>query len=173
MKAKMILSVLLCVSLFLIGCGLAEANGRYMLQGSDQRRSSRVPFRYVIISNEVNGKPSAPNDGYRYVEVLLDDRAFSESNLKELFKLVSRRFPTPRVLHVQVYTSLEDVETPEERDAGRASEGPDDPSADRYHRAFYLRDADGDEWFSYNPNPPSREIRTVVLKGSNPQAQRR
>jgi hypothetical protein len=174
MKVKLILSTVLCLGPFLMGCGLSEVNGRYiMLQGTSQSSSSRSPFRYVIVHNDVTGEPSNPNDGYRYVEVLLDDNAFSERKLRELFNLVSRRFPTPRVLHVQVYTSLEDVETPEEREAGRISEAPDDPSADRYHRAFYLRDADGNEWFRYNPNPLSREIRTVILRGRDVQAPRR
>lgn len=39
MKGKTILSVARCVSLFLVICSLAEVNGRYMLQGSEQNRS--------------------------------------------------------------------------------------------------------------------------------------
>ncbi len=154
--------IILCLGLLLTVSIAGEVNNEQMAQ-----RTNRSPFRYVIVSNEViddSGTP--PKDAYRYVEVLLDEKAFSENNLKELFKLVSRRFPKPRVLDVQVYTNLQDIETPEERESGKMSEAPHDPSLDRYHQAFFTRDNDGNEWFTYNPNPPSSDRKKVVLKGS-------
>ncbi len=127
---------------------------------------NRSPFRYAIVSNEREGRGRKRADGYRYVEVLLDERAFSEENLRELFRLISKRFPQPRVLHVQVYTNLEDVETPEEREMPKASEASLDTSLDRYHQAFFLRDSEASEWFTYNPSPPGTEMRKVLLKGA-------
>lgn len=149
------LAFAVCVGLFL------SANGTSMLPGQNSEQSYRAPFRYVIFNNEVDV-------GYRYVEVLLDERAFSEENLKQLFKLVSNRFPRPKVLHVQLYTNLEDAETPEERESGKASEQPDNPASDRYHSAYYLRDSDGNQWFTYNPNSPDIKLKTVVIKGQSP-----
>lgn len=36
--------------------------------------------------------------------------------MKELFNLVSKRFPNPDELHVAIYTSLDQIPTPEEED---------------------------------------------------------
>lgn len=71
------------------------------------RRQFRSPFRYAIVGNEIVNPTGDPENAYRYVVILLDDKAFSESTLKNLFKLVSARFPMPSHLNVQVYTSLE------------------------------------------------------------------
>ena len=48
--------------------------------------------------------------------MLLDPKSFSEENLKQLFALLSKRFPEPTELVVNVYTDLEDIMTPEEGD---------------------------------------------------------
>ncbi|HZE71873.1 MAG TPA: hypothetical protein VE135_20380 [Pyrinomonadaceae bacterium] len=160
--AMMMRTILRIVLLSLLTGNIAGGVNKSMSQ-----ISNRSPFRYAIVSNEViddSGTP--PKDAYRYVEVLLDEKAFSENNLKELFKLVSKRFPKPKVLHVQVYTNLNDVETPEEREGPKMSEVPDDPSQDRYHQASYLRDDDGNEWFTYNPNAPRTGTKKVILKRS-------
>jgi hypothetical protein len=167
-RTEMVLSKVLWVNLFLMSCGLAEVDARHVLLASNQDWPPRSPFRYVIVNNRTIGRSPRRMDGHRLVEVLLDDKAFSEDNLRELFKRVSRRFPAPRVLSVDVYSSLEDVKTPEEREGAQMSEGPDDPRADTYHRALYLRDNSGNEWFSYNPHPPTRERRWVILKGKDP-----
>ena len=155
----MMLKMALCIGLLLPPGNIPGVWKKSMSQGAD-----RAPFRYVIVSNEGEGRRPKRGDGYRYVEVLLDERAFSENNLKELFRLVSKRFSTPRALHVQVYTNLEDVETPEEKEKGKISETPFDPNLERHHQAFYLRDDEGNEWFTYNPNPPDGETKKVILK---------
>ncbi|MEW5980511.1 MAG: hypothetical protein AB1898_32395 [Acidobacteriota bacterium] len=82
-------------------------------------------FRYVIFDNKVvdYGESST----WREVGVLLDREAFSLDTLKELFRLVSRRFPSPPSLHVMVYTSLVDVPTPEESEIPGKSGMADDP----------------------------------------------
>src|SRR5205085_6018598 len=48
--------------------------------------------------------------------VLLDPKAFSEKNLRELCLLLSKRFRQPDQLVVAVFTSLEQIPTPEEED---------------------------------------------------------
>jgi hypothetical protein len=119
----------------------------------------RSPFRYVILSGNCNGA-----ENRRFIEVLMDNKAFSERNLKEMFRLLAARFPAPQVLHIDVYTNLEDVSTPEESDEPALSSMPDRVGADKYHQAFFLRDAYGNEWFTYNPNPPLRRIKKVIIK---------
>ena len=131
----------------------------------------RSSLRYAIVSNEIVNVTGDADDAFRYVVILLDEKAFSESRLKELFKLVSARFPTPNRLDVQVYTDLEQVETPEEHDRGRVSESRDDPTSDKYHWALFIR-SQGNELFRYNPNPPNRGMKTVILKGEDPTARK-
>lgn len=101
--------------------------------------------------------------------ILLNDKAFSEPTLRELFKLLSGRFPIPNRLYVQVYTNLDQVETPEEHEQGKGSESPGDPNMDKYHWAFFIRSHDS-ELIRYNPKPPDRTMKTVILKGKDPTA---
>src|SRR5574341_2511954 len=135
-----------------------------------QKRPERFqsPVRYAIVENKVVSLTGDSEQGYRYVVILLDERAFSEDTLKSLFKLVSARFPTPHHLNVQIYTSLEQVETPEEYEQGRVSESPGDPNMDKYHWAFFIRTNDS-ELIRYNPKPPNPAMKTVVLKGKDPK----
>src|SRR5688572_28362400 len=104
------------------------------------------PFRYVIIENRIEKDDSETS---RIVEVLLEERAFSEQNLRILFELLSKRFPTEDSLHVRVHTSLDQAPTPEERDEGGTSGNPE-PSRRKYYWAVYVR-SDYDEHFRYSP----------------------
>ncbi len=92
----------------------------------------RSAFRYVIIYNDVvdalqEMDPSRTGPKQRFLDILIEERAFTEENLRELYKNLSRRFPDPRLLTVSVVTNLTDTETPEEHDAPRMSE-PEGPS---------------------------------------------
>lgn len=132
----------------------------------NQGRAYHSPFRYAVVVNEVEGKVGR-GSSYRYVEVLLEDKAFSEETLKELFDLLTKRFRKPLVLHVKVFTSLDDVQTPEERESPRISEVDQLPPANKNRTAFFLRDANKNEWFRYeNLNGAEK---TVIIKGKAPK----
>jgi hypothetical protein len=118
-------------------------------------------FRYVIYGNEMRDFGGVTT---RQMEVLLEAEAFSEATLEILFRRILRRFPSPDTLTVDVYTSLKQIKTPEEREIGEITEGPDNPEVRKYNRAVLLR-RDGNELFRYTTNPPSREMKTIVLKG--------
>lgn len=171
---KTILSVVICTS-FIILAGSQAANVKQVFYYLEQERPLRSPFRYIIVRNLTNSEEykSNPRSGYRKVEVYMDDKAFSEDKLRILFKLISTRFPTPFVLHVSVLTNLEDVRTPEENDMGAIFETPANASEDKYHKAYFLRDLSGNEWFTYNPSPPSRETKLVVIKGIGPYSEKK
>ncbi|HEV8367490.1 MAG TPA: hypothetical protein VGQ39_06015 [Pyrinomonadaceae bacterium] len=128
---------------------------------------SRSPFRYVIVRNDVRDIAGDPKDAHRFIEILLDEKSFSEQTLKELFKLVSVRFPKPNRLDVWVYTSLEQVKTPEESEIGNLSESNDLPALDKHGKALLVR-SEGDEWLRYSTNPPNTDMKTVILKGRGP-----
>ncbi|MBL8125173.1 MAG: hypothetical protein JNJ39_13800 [Blastocatellia bacterium] len=107
-----------------------------------------IPFRYVITENSIDD-PDDPKIASRHIELLLDQRSFSEQNLKLLFTLVSKRFPQPNLLFVDVYTSLEQAPTPEERDLGGTS-NLEDQTNNRHLWAIYVRNKN-DEYFRYSP----------------------
>jgi hypothetical protein len=136
----------------------------YQTRAAFQRIHERhtAPFRYVIYSNKI--VPVGRN-----VDVLLDKEAFSEDTLKQLFYLVSKRFPEPGYLHVSVQTSLWQTETPEEQDVGQISEQGEDPHYRQFPRAVLMR-INGDELFRYSSDeePPYRNLKTVILKGRDP-----
>src|SRR5205085_5305609 len=73
-------------------------------------------FRCAIVYNDEADYRSLGGDAgkFRVVEVLLDSNSFSEDTLRQLFALLSKRFPTSGRLFLHVHTNLEDVYTPQE-----------------------------------------------------------
>lgn len=137
-------------SLFILGissCLLGNALGQAQ-PPSAKIKTATGPFRYVIINDEIENS----RDGRltsRHVEILLDKKSFSEENLRRLFWLISRRFPEPITLFVDVYTSLDQAPTPEERDEGGRSNQAEEPSKD-FLWAMYVRNHNS-EFFRYSP----------------------
>ena len=115
-------------------------------------RQYRSPFRYVVVSNKVDPAINKQDVKRRFVTILLDKKSFSKENLIILFQLVAKRYPTPNLLNIDVYTDLEDIETPEEADMGKMSETSDPVRKEqdsatgiRHHRKirFYIYFTDG------------------------------
>ena len=102
------------------------------------------PFRYIIVENDLRDgadqilEVDAEKGTHRIVTVLMVLEAFSGRNVKRIFDYVSGRFSQPRRLSIRVYTSLEQIETPEE--AG--TPGQVLPRAADYDSANYERDGD-------------------------------
>lgn len=152
-------SVLVTIFFLMVSGGVIAQEG----QKIDERHTAE--FRYIILSNDVGGydKPM------RSVSVLLDESAFSEGTLKKLFSLVAKRYPEPQRLEVWVSTSLWQLATPEEADMGMISERGYDPHDDLHPRALLIRQ-DGNELFRYTPKPPYVNMKTVIIKGEDPNA---
>jgi hypothetical protein len=123
----------------------------------------RVDFNYLVYANDLV-MPDHPEVCTRNLYVLMDETAFNEPNLRELFSVLSDAFPRPGDLTVTVRTSLEQV-----RPLGEVgiSEEPDLPNADKHHRAGYLR-LGGNEFFRYTEHSTDLGLKTVVLKGTDP-----
>jgi len=166
MKTQEIVKAAVCLGLLFAVNSPASSTRKHMLQQPSSGEQYRSPFRYVIVNNRIEGRRSSQQ--MRYVEILMDEGAFSASNLQELFKLVSSRFRKPKRLDVHVYTSLKDIETPEEREAPKMSEVPDVGPSEIHPQAFFVRDSEGNEWFNYNDKVGSTELKTVILKGRGP-----
>jgi hypothetical protein len=144
--------------------GLHGSDSPQQWQAETGKNSPKVPILYIILSTSIN---EYVENGARDVEVLLDAEDFSEKNLKRLFGELSDRFPTPDRLAVHVFTSLKQVGSQSQRDAVSSMPPKENPEFHNYHRALLMR-IDGDELVRYNPNPPSREMKTMVLKGRDP-----
>lgn len=100
------------------------------------------------------------------IEVLMEDRAFNERNLRILFQILSERFNEKSGLSVEVYTSLDAIRTPEENE-NIDLKGPIDNYED-YKYAFYFRNGFG-EYFQYGI--PNRVFRKDVFMKAPPSVQ--
>jgi len=160
--------ILIGVSLILIPIlpdkGFCQPRAKKPKEAGVTRTNYRRPFRYIIYLNEVSDD-NGPQERSRYLEVLLDRKAYSEKTLRELFHLLSERFPTPANMDVQVFTSIEQVPAPEEMGMG-SSEQPDNPRVEKHPSAFMIRQG-GNEIIRYFYRYPYRVERTVVIKGKD------
>lgn len=165
MRIQRIYGLALCALLLWPGNNLAGGYHRTEVQEQEQQKPYRSPFRYIILGNEIGGFSKAE----RHVGILLDHKVFSVETVKELFRLVSERFPEPDRLRITVFSRLEQLPTPEEDDKVNPSisEGPDIPERDKYPLAFMIRE-DGNELIRYYPNAPNMKMRTIILKGRDP-----
>jgi hypothetical protein len=116
-------------------------------------------FRYVIVRNEV-----AKARPVRQVWVLMEEKAFTEENLKFLYQLVTKRYPEPYQMDIWVYTSLADVPTPEEADEPGMSEVKDAPPLSGFPIAICVRN-DYNEYINfYYPSPKGQEHGQIVIR---------
>lgn len=116
MKENIIKRVLSCLIVIVL-------LGNYMVLSqttTNAPNSFRSKFRYAIVSNNLEG--GSRKVSRRFLEVLIDKSAFNEDNLILLFDLLAKRYPKPHTCFTTVYTSLNDIETPEERDRPLFSE---------------------------------------------------
>jgi len=155
-------------------------------QVASRHETSSSSFRYVIIYNEVvdavhNLDSSRTGPKQRFVDVLMQEEAFSEENLRTLYQSISKRFPEPQHLSVSVVTNISDTETPDEHEGPHSSEsGPptppksnSGPSSDitvasngiEHPRATFIR-TDKAEMIRYRyPTPKGVKLGEIVLRG--------
>lgn len=147
-----------------IGTNGGELAGDYF-----STKDIRSPFRYVIVADDVQFDDAEDEKNQkasgRSVEVLMEDRAFNEKNLRYLFNYLSNYFSYPPYLVVEVHTSLMTLETTEERAAESTHSSRD--QFRKYHKtATYLRFNDIDEncseGFSYDFGKSGKFVRKHV-----------
>lgn len=168
MKTRYISLFLFCSIVF--GAGLAIAQDKSGGDGllfSKSKREIRSPFRYVVVYDDLQ---TEEDDGRkipltRDVTVLMNEKDFSESNLIVLFNYLSRYYSVPTYLTIEVHTSLESLETLEERNT--LSDHTSRSKFERiYKTAGYSRFFDGKEIFSYDSGTPGKFIRKFVTLGT-------
>jgi hypothetical protein len=146
---------------------LATSQRKQRLEPAAQKvvvdvRNVPARIRYIIVNDW-------PLHGGRLLVVLMEPQSFSEPNLKEVFGLLSKRFPKPDQLWIGVGTSLQQFPTPEEFDVLKSTAGQEDlaffENVDAYPSANYAR-FQGNESFDYTMgNGQSKKV--VVIAGKD------
>jgi len=155
-KTKAVLVIL--VFILTLSGSMAAINGKAET-AAQYRLHTSSSFRYAVVHNEV-----AKALPVRQVWVLMEDKAFTEENLKSLFELVIKRFPEPYEMNIWVYTNLADVPTPEEADEGGMSEVKDAPPLSGAPTAVCVRN-DKTEYINYfYPTPKGQEHGKIVIR---------
>lgn len=145
-----------CYLFFLCMVLQVSSQHKTVIQNTKSERS----FRYVIFSNLIQEFDDSKLNS-RNIDILMDEKAFSEDNLVKLFFMISKRFPEPEFLNVSIYTNLEQTSTPEEMDQGATSE-KEDLTSNHYSWAVYIR-TDSNEFFNYTPIKRKSDIKSVDL----------
>lgn len=158
MKEHWLLECLIFVSLLI---GLTQAQDRYpkVLQEDQNVKLDQMNFHYEIYYN-VAFHYGDPEKGTRNIGVLIEEKDFSEENLKELFKALSKGYLMPHNMCIQVVTNGEQIYP-----SGWPKEG-DEPEPPNYHNypwALFFRNGEN-EFFRYYYGPPNGEIRTSIIK---------
>jgi hypothetical protein len=104
-------------------------------------------FRYVIVYND-----PALNGVGRDLTVLMDPAEFDEASLRALFELLKQRFHNLPGFTAYIQTSLQDVQTPEERDGPAFSETPSNPKAFLTPSATIKHSAKADILYMFVPS---------------------
>ena len=120
-----------------------------------------MKFRFLITQDYQAGSV------IHHTEVFLDERAFSEENLKKLFSKISEKYSEATFLIVIVNTNWEQISMPiypEDCPGIGISEQNGKPERYEYHTAKYYR-RDANEFFTYNPALKTADFKDVILKG--------
>jgi len=162
-KRSLIAAVLL-VGVFSLRIDVSAGCVSFDPQGRRCPEPPKSPFRYVITYKDEMSylSPDSSNHTFQVVEVLLDPKSFSEATLRQLFELLSKRFPKSNKLFVHVHTNLEDVYTPEEAEQIVLPPKCDILPGDKYPWAMYNR-TDEYEGFNYSTNAPGSIVKTVKV----------
>jgi hypothetical protein len=163
MKQQIFWQILCCALFVLLTSAPISACYANQAQQEMVPKLERVDFHYVIFKNSLT-KPDAPTDGIRNISLLLDEDAFTETNLRKLFQVISKAIPQPERLILMVYTSVKQVYTPEYTMSG----APTPPEYYNHHRAIYSRGKEN-EFFRYTltPTNTNRDLKTVILRGKD------
>jgi len=157
-------AVFVILALILSVCGSTAAKAEKEEVATQYRLRTSSSFRYAIVRNEI-----AKARPVRQVWVLMEERAFTEKNLKSLYQLVIKRYPEPYQMDIGVYTSLADVPTPEEADEPGESEVKDAPPLSGAPTAVCVRN-DYNEYINfYYPTPKGQEHGQIVIRAPEKQ----
>ncbi len=99
----------------------------------------------------------------REIHVFLDEKAFSEENLKILFSHLSKQFQEPNYLSVKVKTDWSQIPLPSNCPPKGTSNMPSEIDRYDYHQAIFYRRGEN-EYFRYNPVLKTSDFKEIILK---------
>lgn len=138
--------------LFAISSSFAQKDA---VQEKEVRFRSRV--RYIVVYNDIV-------DGERRLQVLLKPQNFDKASLIYVFDSIKQQYLEPKRLNIEVRTSLNMIETPEERNMLRDGEDSRFSSLyGKYKIANYYRFETGREAFVFTTKLKPYREKTVVL----------
>lgn len=100
------------------------------------------------------------------MRIFLDERAFSQKNLTELFRHLSKKQPNAKILTVEVLTNWEQLEPGAFDCEGMGISGAGRAGEDefRYHKALFKRFGDK-AFYTFNPILNTSKEETINIKG--------
>ena len=116
-------------------------------------------FRFIELENY-----SFHTSTLKHVEVFLDEKAFSEENLRTLLGYLSTKHSSWKYLVVIVNTNWAQLGTFSNCLGTGISGTPDRPDEYDYYKAVMYRNGEN-QFFHYYPKLKSRESKTVISKG--------
>ena len=122
---------------------------------------AQFKFKFFIIDDLLY------TETYRQMRVFMDEKGFSEPNLRTLFDYISKLNPDPVGLTVTVYTNWEQFQNPLPHGCGMAMSEGNRPVDYRFQEAtYYRRDRPKNrEYFRYRLARNSSKTKTVILSG--------
>ena len=114
-------------------------------------------------------RSSMYSENVRNLDVFMDESAFSEENLKQMFNYLEAQNTDAKILIIKVKTNWKQFSFPDDCLNGTgASNMPYDPSIFDYYHATYNRsnfpDTGRSEFFKYNPELKVEKYKTVHIK---------
>lgn len=136
------------------------------LSQNDKNDCFKFKFHYLELENVLY------TSVVRHIEIFLDEKAFSEENLKTLFIYLSKKNPEPVHLTVVVHTNWAQIWYPSDCPPVAISEQPVRPDEYDYLQATYYRRAKV-EYFKYSPaiKVDASEFKQVVLRNETGKSQ--
>jgi hypothetical protein len=119
-----------------------------------------VKFHYLIVENELYSPTM------RHMEIFLDEKAFSEENLKILFEYLSVKNPKPVNLTISVKTNWAQLSLIYDCPPTIVSGKPDSQDKYDYHQAVFFRRnrTKNNKYFTYNPMLKTDDFKTVMME---------
>ena len=142
----------------LVVCGKAVKYRQ--LKVANQKR-----FQYLIYDN-IFVADAKESEGDRAISVFLPRQVMTDDNLKALFLYLSKRFPSPKGLHIYVETNSKKIPGPGKCERWGESGGPDTDTPEDYPFVRFYR-LNGNEFFRVFYEKYA-SAKTIVLKGKDP-----
>jgi hypothetical protein len=118
----------------------------------------KINFRFIVLGTETYTPVS------RQVFVFLDEKAFSENNLQNLFVYLAKQYTDKKILIINVWTNWEQIPLPVDCTyTGIPHTGNEKPEEFKFHYASYRQDDKG-TFFIYNPVLNTEKYKKVIIK---------